>query len=246
MGLRGKLTLENMAPAMPIDAPAYREKPFHFRGARMCRLDYETDAEAAAALTPAQLTLTDPVSASLWFCEYPWSSVGPYREAILSVDVLYGDEPFFYLSHLILDSEIPIQVGREMYGIPKKMGAIEFTQEGDVRAGYVERPEGIRICSAVFRTETPLDSPPDGTPWRIITLRAIPSPEKDKDHSLVELIQTDIILSSMEMWAGNGSCHFPGISTFDPWHKLPVRKMLNMTYMVTDAVLEESKILETL
>lgn len=32
----------------------------------------------------------------------------------------------------------------------------------------------------------------------------------------MELIQTDTMLSSVEVWAGMGSCHFPGISVLDP------------------------------
>jgi acetoacetate decarboxylase len=126
------------------------------------------------------------------------------------------------------------------------MGVIEFTQQDDIWAGYVERPRGVRICTGVFRPEAPLDPPPDGTPLRVCSLRVIPSPEKDKDHSLVELIQTDMILSSVEVWAGTGSCHFPGISVFDPWHKLPVKNLLAASHIVADFVLPEGRILETL
>jgi acetoacetate decarboxylase len=246
MGLQGKLTKENIAHTMPVDAPAYHKKPFYFEGARMLRFDYETDPDAAAGLIPAQLRLTDPPTAALMINEYPWSTLGPYREAILGVNVCYGDETFHYTNYLMLDSDVPILAGRDIYGFPKKMGVIEFEQQDDVMAGYVERPRGIRICSGVFRPEVPVDPPPDGTPMPTCSLRVIPSPEKDKDHSLVELIQTDLILSSAEVWGGTGSCHFPGISVLDPWHSLPVKKMLGATHLVADFVLPDAKILETL
>jgi acetoacetate decarboxylase len=178
--------------------------------------------------------------------EYPWSTLGPYREAVLGVNVCYGEETFHYISHLMLDSDVPILAGRDLYGFPKKMGVIEFEQQDDVRAGYVERPRGIRICSGVFRPEAPVDPPPDGTPMPTCSLRVIPSPEKGKDHSLVEIVQTDMILSSAEVWAGTGSCHFPGISVLDPWHSLPVKKMLGAAQLVADFVLPDGKILETL
>ncbi len=246
MAIQGKLTRENIAHTMAADAPAYQQKPFHYRGAKMYRFEYETEPEAAAELIPAQLTLAEPASASLMFFEYPWSTIGPYKEAILSVNVFYKGEAFQYLAHLLLESNVPILVGREIYGLPKKMGSIKFTHEGDILAGYAERPEGIRICSGVFRTESPLESPPDGTPLRFIGLRTIPSPEKGKEHSHVELVQTDGILSSIELWAGTGSCHFPGISVFDPWHKLPVKNMLSTTFMTTDIILSEGKVMERL
>jgi acetoacetate decarboxylase len=62
----------------------------------------------------------------------------------------------------------------------------------------------------------------------------------------VELIRTDMILSSVEGWTGPGSCHFPGISTLDPWHRLPVKNLLVASYVVADFVLPDGKILETL
>jgi acetoacetate decarboxylase len=246
MGLQGKLTRENIAHTMPVDGPAYHKKPFSFKGARLLRFDYETDPEAAARLVPDKLRITDPPTAFLLINEYPWSTLGPYREALLGVNVTHGEQNLHYITHLMLDSDVPILAGRELYGFPKKMGVIEFAQQDDVLAGYVERPKGIRICSGVFRPEAPLDPPPDGTPLQSCALRVIPSPELDKDHSLVELIRTDMILSSAEVWAGTGSCHFPAISLLDPWHNLPVKKMVAATYTVADFLLPAGEILDTL
>jgi len=176
--------------------------------------------------------------------EYPWSTLGPYRETILGLSVMYNGQATEYLTHLILDSNAPILVGREIYGFPKKMGHIEFVQQEDIRAGYVERPKGIRICSCVFRPEKPMDPLPDNTPLEPCSLRVIPSPEKDKDYSLVELIQTKMILSNTEIWSGSGNCHFTGASVLDPWHRLPIKKHLSATYMVADFILGDSKVLK--
>ena len=248
MGQQGKLNIGNIGHTMPVDAPAYHKGPFHFRGARMYRFEFETDADAAAALIPEQLRLTDTATATLTMAEYPWSTIGYYQEAILGLNVHYGDdpEPLSYMTHLLLDSDTPILVGRDISGIPKKSGIINFTEEGDITGAYAERPEGIRICSSVFRTETPLPSPPDGTLLRTCDLRVIPSPEEGKDHSLVELLQTDFELSNIKMWAGSGSCDFPESSIFDPWYKLPVKKMLQTNFMETDIIMPPAKILETL
>ena len=246
MGIQGRLTKDRMATTMPVDAPAYHRKPFYYKGARWMRFDYETDAESAAELLPEQLRLPDTATASLNFVDYPWSSIGSYHEAILAIQAMYGGEELFYLTHLILDRDTPILVGRDIYGFPKKLGCIEFIQEEDLTAAYVERPRGIRICSGVMRREQPLDPLPDGTPLKACALRVIPSPEKGRDHSLVELIQTDLVVSSVEMWAGPGSCHLTGASALDPWHKVPVVKMLSSVYMVFDFELAYGRILETL
>lgn len=246
MGIQGKLKKENMAQSMPVNAPAYHNKPFHFRGAKMHSFAFETDAESVANLVPENLTLTDPATAVLMFCEYTWSTIGYYREAILAIDVVYKGEAFKYMTNLILDSVEPILVGREIYGIPKTMGSIEFSEEGGVLAGYVERPKGMRIASGVFRAESPLEPLPSGTLMRTLTTRVIPSPEENQDHSSVELIQTDSILHCTELWMGSGSCQLPETSIFDPWYNVPVKNMISANYMVTDIVLTGSKVVETL
>ncbi len=246
MGQQGKITGDRLTSTMPVDAPVYHNKPFYFKKARLMRFDYETDADAAAELIPEQLSLTDPPTASLYINEYPWSTLGPYKEAVLGVNVLYDNRSIQYLCHLILDSNVPILAGREVYGFPKKMGFVEIVREEDLIAAYVERPKGIRICSGVMRPEQPLGPAPDGTALEACGLRIVPSPEKDRDYSLVELIQTDMILNSAEMWLGTGNCHFTGASILDPWHKLPVKNILAATYTVCDFILQEGRILETL
>ncbi len=244
MEVKGKLTKENIAHTMPVDAPVFHKKPFYFKGAKMYSFNYETDPSVVAELVPEQLTLANPATAVLMFCEYPWSTIGYYKEAILAVDVTYNGEAFKYMTHLILDSLEPVLVGREVFGIPKVMGEIEFSAEGGVLGAYVERPKGIRIASGVFRAEAPVESLPNETLMRTLTLRVVPSPEEGEVHSSIELIETNSILNPVELWSGTGSCHFPGISVFDPWHKVPVKNNIGAHYMVTDIVLTGSKVVD--
>ena len=72
MGVQGRLTKAEMGVTMPVDAPAYGKKPYHFRKARMLRFDYETDPDKAAQLIPKQLSLTDPATGFLLINEYPF------------------------------------------------------------------------------------------------------------------------------------------------------------------------------
>ena len=59
-------------------------------------------------------------------------------QGVADVNVLYRDEPFSYITPLMLDSDVPILVGRDIYGFPKRMGVIEFDEQDDILAGYVE------------------------------------------------------------------------------------------------------------
>jgi acetoacetate decarboxylase len=244
MGVRGKLTKSQMGYCIPVDAPAYGPPPGYFKRARFLRFDYETDAESASRIVPEQLCLLDPPSAAVMFVEYPWSTAGYYREAFLGVNVMYGDEKLFYACYLMLTK--PGFGGREVCGFPKKMGTVEFVQHEDIMGAYMERPQGFRICSGLMRPEQPLEMPPDMGPSAICNLRVIPNPVMGEPPSLIELIRLEGSHENLEMFYGPGNLHFTGVSDLDPWHKVPVVKMIGATYITADLSFKESRILETL
>jgi len=111
---------------------------------------------------------------------------------------------------------------------------------------YAERPRGIRICSGVMRDEMVFSPMDEGSAVSQIVLRAIPSPEENTRHSLLELVKVDYIIEKGEMSFGPGNCSFPGESELDPWHRLPVRKMLLCTHMSFNGTLAYGKILANL
>lgn len=245
MGIRGRLTKEHFAFTMPVDAPLYQRPPFYYKDARLAFFEYETDPEAAADLLPAPLELTDPATAALALVEYPWTTFGPYNEAILFVLCAHRGRPLQYITQIFLTTEPPMAAGREIWGIPKKLAHIDFVKENDLLVGTVERPKGLRICSGVMRPERPV-SLSGFTSVAPVCLRVIPSPEEGAPPSLAELIEIELVQRPKEIWEGPGSCYFTGASGLDPWHKMPVRRMLRCSLVVYDMDLKFGRILEKL
>ena len=227
-----------MGLTMPVDAPFFVEKPPYWRGVHSYTFNYETDPDAAAALVPAPLTLPEPVKASLIFNSFDWSTGGPYCELMQGVHVEFEGKPCVYFTQLAVTEAVPLVTGREVYGFPKKLGRIEFVRQDDILAMYYERPKGIRICSAVFRQIRPITPPPEGISMKAVNLRVITCPEPGRDHSLCELILAEIVMSSAEIWVGEGNCSYTGISELDPWHKLPVVKHLDASVLNCDSTLK--------
>ncbi len=62
---QGTLTPEHFGYSMPVDAPLYPAPPLRFQDAQFVVLTYETDADAAAAVLPAGLTLPLPLALDL-------------------------------------------------------------------------------------------------------------------------------------------------------------------------------------
>jgi acetoacetate decarboxylase len=240
MGVRGRLAKERFGASMPVHASLFPALPVYFRNARFVLFQYTTDGEHAAELLPAALELTEPATAVLALIEYPWTTIGPYREAIQFLVCTFQGRAVQYVPHILVTSDVAMAGGREAYGYPKKIAHIEFVRENEILGGYVERPRGFRICSGVIRPERPLD-PSDWPLLPNVCLRVIPASAGPQSAELIE-VGSDVRIK--ELWAGSGSCHFAGISELDPWHRIPVRQTVSCLYLVADFELKEGRVLE--
>ena len=246
MAKQGRLNLANCGYAMPVDAPAYHKPPFYYRGAKSIAVAFETDPDAAAEALPAPLALSDPAAAVLSFYEYPWTTFGPYNEVILSLLVEHKGRPMTYVYHIAVTTEPPMLAGREIWGYPKKLAAIDFRHERDMIYGTLERPAGIRLASALVRPERPA---PNGhsEPRGAVSLRYIPAPQAGAERpTCAELIEAEIEQQVHQAWVGTGSVAFAEGSMLDPWNRLPVKKILSASYMVYDMTLGFGKVIDRL
>ena len=230
MRVSGKLTKEMMGPNLPVDMPASNPAGVFFKDVRMLQFMYITDAEIAARVIPSQFSLADDPVASFSVLEYGFTLVGPYREAILSVNVLYKDVPYAYSVQLMLNSALPTMGGREI-GIPKKVGFVDITQHEDTIAGSVERPKGERLATGILRIDQPIEPCPEEIPASLILVRPVMYPDKPVQ---VDLLRIDSVVKPTRMHAATGSCSFTGISVVDPWHTIPVKEMLGASYLEGD------------
>jgi len=244
MAKQGRLSLEKMGYSMPADAPAYQRPPFYYRGARSIAVVFETDPEAVLEALPTPLALSEPATAVLSFYEYPWTTFGPYNEAILALLVEHKGRPLSYIQQIMVTTEPPMLAGREIWGFPKKLAAIDFKSERDMIFGTLERPAGIRLASAVVRSERPA-SPAHGAARNGVSLRLIPGAEHDSPRpACAEIIETATEVRVIEAWQGTGSVAFAEHSALDPWGRFPVRKVVAATYQVYDMTLPCGRIID--
>lgn len=245
MAKHGHLNLRNAGYSMPADACAYQRPPFYYRNTRSITVAFETDLEAALEALPEPLALSEPATAILSFYEYPWTTFGPYNEAILSILVEHKGRPMNYIMHIAVTTEPPMLAGREIWGFPKKLAHIEFKNERDMIYGTLERPAGIRLASAIVRPELPAvnghsaAAPP-------VSLRLIPSVEENGRPLCAEIVETLAEVRVIEAWTGVGSIAFAESSRLDPWNRLPVRRVIQASYMVSDMTLGFGKVIDHL
>jgi len=230
MGTPGKLTKDQFGYSMPPNAPLYNPFPVHYRDARVLSISYLTDLEAAAALLPSQLELSDTPVATAIFADYPWSTVGNYKEVAQVVSCTYQGRDVVYAVHFHVTTAAAMSAGREIAGFPKKIGHIEFEID-EMYSSYLDRPKDVRICTGIF---TPVRQVEGALPAKreYVSLRVMPNPQDAAQPSLSQLIGTEWVLGPGEIWGGIGQCHFTGASPQDPYHALPVVKTLESSLFV--------------
>ncbi len=247
--MRGALTKDKFGFSMPVDAPLYGRLPVLYKGVSMLIYEYVTSADAAAALLPAQLELAtapnlppNTALAMLLFAEYPWSTLGPYNEVAQAIQCTYKGTPMTYAVRLHVTTDRALTMGRECGGFPKKLGDIPFRHNVSY-ASWLERPAGVRICTGVM--EPGVQLPKGLDPIDFVSLRVMPNIAKPDTLSLCQLMHTKWLFLNGELWSGNGSFSYTGVSELDPYHKLPcLQPVATMLYLGEMEVAAQAEILE--
>jgi acetoacetate decarboxylase len=228
-GTPGRLSPDRFGFSMPVTDPPFDRPPYYYRGIEVMGFAYETDDDAAAAIVPEGLTIAhSPAIAQLIFTNFHFSTLGAYTEAILGVSCLWEGEPVTYCANLLVTNEVGLIGGREPYGFPKLFGEVEWVKEHEIISAYAERPKGKRICTGVLRP------------------RDILAPEDVASPPLVTL-KVELIVGSDgrgEGFSGPGNVTFDSPSAVDPWHRMPVRRMVAASWGRYNFVLPYGRVIK--
>jgi acetoacetate decarboxylase len=92
----------------------------------------EVDPVAMARHLPFGLRLAKPATARLFVARFPETTWGTaYHEAGLFVDVRHHFRAAMHCPWILVDDDLALIYGRELLGYPKKIGAVDWQEEGD-------------------------------------------------------------------------------------------------------------------
>lgn len=247
----GALRPDSFGFTGPVSAPNIDPPPHFYRGTEMATFDFETDTAAAAAIVPEGLLIAhEPARARLIFANFTFSTLGAYREAMLTIACTWEGRRVMYCPYLIVTDDVALIAGREIWGAPKLLGAVAWDFSNAVLTCSVERPVGVnRIATAMIRPRDLVEQGGTGGP-PLVFLKLIPSPERDARPEVCELVEVAID-STMhrttdgrpQLFSGPARVHFDPVSVADPWASLPVLRMIRGTYGTFDSVLGPGRVL---
>jgi len=217
------------------------DPPWYFSGDALwvtCRVR----AEAAAAFLPAGLRPgPDPGAAAIAFFDWQWCGESgaelrepvraQFRECMIALDCLLGDQPVARVPYAWVDSAVPLVRGF-IQGMPKMFGSVWLTRSFPVgRAAPRREPggeftgavsaDGHRTISATVTLAEAVGQPPPLAAQPLVQTRHLPAwdPDGAPLEELVMAATSDARFA--EIWRGTTSLAFhdvtdPDLATLEP------------------------------
>lgn len=233
----------------PFGAPLVPTFPLRMRDTEILTVIYRTSAEAAERLIPTQLALASDLAAIHLYRMHDADWFGAYGESAVHLPVEHrrSGTRGVYAPFLFVESDGAVAAGREIYGQPKKQGAIELAADGDLLVGRLRR-NGIDVVTLTMPYKQRRGAEADLTAhldFRTnINLKVVSSVDGGMDVcQLTARTFADVVVR--EVWLGSGTVEIrPNAQA--PVHLLPVVEVVSALYWRADFSLVDGVVLESI
>jgi len=145
--------------SMPGFAPLYPEGPYEYDGFTAVLFEYPVERARVEQVVPRPLDVRTNAMV-LGFYDYGVvNGFGSYDELVTGVPVAHEGREMLYAPYLLLDGDAPMAGGREVWGIPKKLGAVEIDPDGAAVTASASRG-GVTLVEATLDTRESAESHP--------------------------------------------------------------------------------------
>jgi len=230
------------AYSTPTMSPLFGPPPYEYRDNWGITVVFKTKPEVLKSLVPEPLVPNSDGIMFVTISRFFVSGFGSYNELIFGAPVNYGDRVVNYSLYLMLDNDIPIGAGREIWGFPKKLARVELTEQDGILTGTVERG-GILLVKACVSIDA-LGKPEDAAgSAEYVNLKLIPSVRKDAPPDVMQLTTTTLEnVELKQVYKGRATLEF-GMSPADAFHEIPVVEVLGGLYVNSDFTLTYGEVL---
>jgi acetoacetate decarboxylase len=215
-----------------VKADAEKSPEFLASRVRSLRVVYETDPAVAAAVVPKPLVPAARPEVCVTFSHVAMQITPTFSfeigSAIFGVRASYDGADGLWLLTMPMTSEQAVIGGRETYGEPKKIAAIEFRADGDEVSATVTRM-GVPYLAASGRLGAALG--PRELVEHAFCVKAQPACEKGRGlDGEPLLVRLEWRHRHERVHPVDGGALTLRESPFDPVADLPVRRLVRMEY----------------
>jgi acetoacetate decarboxylase len=230
------------AYSMPALSPLYPRPPYEYRDAWSQLILFRSDPRRVAKYVPKPLVPDPNGLMSLLTSRFFASGFGSYYEVTLCARASFQRRPVNFTLYLLLDNDIAIGGGREIWGWPKKYGRIELSEQDAVVCATAERGGVPLVRASMHLSElVPADQLAGPSEW--VTLKIIPSVADDAPPDVMQLTLTPLTnFVVRNVFRGDGTLEFFP-SPADRFHTIPVREVLDAYYYNSDFTLPGGEVI---
>ncbi len=228
--------------ALPQLSPLFMQPPYEYRDAWSMKVSFRTDPRAVAPYLPKPL-VGDPQGAMFVTTSHFFTAgFGHYSEVLVGACAKYRGRPVNHSLYLILDNDIAIAAGREIWGFPKKLGRVALAERDGVVTGEVERG-GLPLIRVAMELG-PLVSPNElGGSAEYTNLKLVPSIREGGAPEVMQLTSTTLTnITIKQVYKGRATLQFLP-SPADRFSDIPVREVLGGHYYNADFTLGHGEVL---
>jgi acetoacetate decarboxylase len=207
---------------MPELSGLYGKPPFEYREARQLLVEFRTDPRVLRQLVPPPLTPNRDAKVFVSCADFLCSGFGRYLEAHVFTHATFQRRLVNFSIYLVLDNDVAIGAGREIWGFPKKLGRLTLEMKDDVVSTTVERGGRTIIDAAVHLAELATAEDLGGTS-EYLTRRFIPNVSLSAPPDIDQLTSTTLTnIVTHDVYKGTATVAF-GSSPADRLETIPIR-----------------------
>jgi acetoacetate decarboxylase len=228
--------------SMPALSGLYGKPPFEYREATQMTVEFQTDPSVLRELVPEPLIPNEDAKVYVSSAEFLSSGFGRYLEAHVFTHATYEGRLVNFSMYLVLDSDVAIGAGREIWGFPKKLGRLTLDMKDDVVRTTVERGGITLIDAAVHLAELGTEEDLGGTPeW--VAHRFIPNVSNSAPPDIDQLTSTTLTnIVTQDVYKGAATLAF-GSSPSDRLELLPVNEVTGGFYFQYQFTLGDGEVI---
>lgn len=224
---------------MPTMTPNWGPPPYEFKDIWSMMILFSTTREVIRDLVPKPLV--PEFSNTMFITISRFSTPTKYNELMLGAMAYFEGNTVAYCIYLLVDDDLAMAGGREIYGFPKKMGRITLEEKDGKVTGTLERG-GVTLVKATVELSNLIEQNQEPDP-PIVNLKLIPSVQKNTPHDVRQLTLTKIKnVRVHKRYEGNATLEFGG-SLKDPLDKIPITYVVGGRYSNWDFTLPYGEVI---
>ena len=230
------------AYSMPLMSPLYSAPPFEYRDNWSQHVTFKSDPKVIAKYVPKPLVPNRQGLMFLLTSYFCATGFGNYRESTLCAHASFKGRPVNYTLFLMLNNDIAIGGGREIWGWPKKLGRIETVEQDSVVRTTVERG-GIQLVRAAVTLSELIEPTELGGTTKYVNWKFIPSVKNGAPPDVNQLTLTELTnFVPHRVYRGPATLEFFP-SPADHYADIPIREVVEGFYYSSDFTLEDGEVI---